>query len=440
MTRSILHPQRSPRMGAPALCALALVLAACGDGDRTKPTPISTATVAATTATATVVAATATATASRTATATPIPTSTPIPTATSSPTPPPTAAPDCLTPGTICTVAGTGNAQFDGDGRPALETSFYFPIDVLFDRAGRLLIMDWNNLRLRRVNEDGTISTVMGTDIEDFPVEGALAVESPLHHASNIEYDVAGNLYVAGDHVPVVFRVGTDDRVYTVAGTTEYGYAGDGGPALAAVLSTPFGVLPDALGGFYIADVDAHVVRYVDAAGIIRTVAGTGVRGYAGDGGPGTAAQLAGPSRLQLGPDGHLYFCETRNHVVRRLRSDGTIETVAGTGTRGYAGDGGPATAAPLDTPYDVLFTPAGDLLLADTGNNVIRRIDAAGIITTVIGTGAPDFAGDGGPAASAALRRPSALLLDDDGSLWIADTSNHRVRRVYRFLATVAD
>lgn len=432
--------RRWPR-GAAFVCSVALgLLAGCGDDERrtaATPTPTALRTVTATrTATPSAVPSP-----TRTATAQPSPTSTAtvVPSPTSPPTATATAAPDCGVPGTICTVAGTGNAQFDGDGRPALETSFYFPIDVLFDRAGRLLIMDWNNLRLRRLNDDGTIGTIMGTDIEDFPIEGALAVDSPLHHASNIEYDPAGNLFVAGDHVPVVFRVGTDDRVYTVAGTPEYGYAGDGGPALAATLSTPFGVLPDARGGFYIADVDAHVVRYVDAAGIIHTVAGTGERGYAGDGGPATAARLAGPSRLQLGPDGHLYFCETRNHVVRRLRSDGTIDTVAGTGTRGYAGDGGPAAAAQLDTPYDLVFAPSGDLYLADTGNNVIRRIDSAGTITTVIGDGEPRFAGDGGPAVSASLRRPSALLLDGDGSLWIADTSNHRVRRVHRFVATAA-
>jgi hypothetical protein len=326
-------------------------------------------------------------------------------------------------------------AQFDGDGRAALQTSLYFPIDVLFDRSGRLLIMDWNNLRLRRVGADGIVQTVMGTDIEDFPVEGGLASESPLHHASNMEYDAAGNLFIAGDHVPVAFRVGPDDRVHTVAGTPEYGYAGDGGPALEAELSTPFGVLPDAFGGLYISDVDAHVLRYVDPAGIIHTVAGTGERGYAGDGGPATAALLAGPSRLQFGPDGDLYFCEIKNHVVRRLRRDGTLATIAGTGERGYAGDGGPASAAQLDAPYDLQFAPNGDLYVADTGNNVVRRIAGDGVITTVAGDGEPRFAGDGGPAATCSLRRPSALFLDDTGSLWLADTSNHRVRRITRFL-----
>lgn len=322
---------------------------------------------------------------------------------------------------------------FDGDGRPALQTSFYFPIDLDFDRAGRLLIMDWNNLRLRRVEEDGTIATIMGLDYEDFPTDGALASETPLHHASDIEFDGSWNLYVAGDHVPVVFRVGTDDRVFTVAGTDEYGYDGDGGPALEAKLSVPFGVLPTAAGGFYVSDVDAQVVRYVDENGIIETAVGTGVSGYSGDGGPATAAEISGPSRLEIGPDGALYFCEIRNHVVRRVAADGTISTFAGTGERGYSGDGGSAREAQFDSPYDLRFAPNGDLYVADTGNNVVRRIDGEGAVTTVVGSGESGFSGDGGDRLACDLKRPSAIVFDAEGSAWIADTGNHRVRRVWR-------
>jgi hypothetical protein len=363
----------------------------------------------------------------------------PTATATATPTATPSVSPtlDCETAGNICTVAGTGKAQFDGDGRPALETSFYYPVDIKLDADGRLLIMDWNNLRLRRVEADGRVRTIMGIqDVETSPVDGALAIDSALHHASDMEFDSRGNLFIAGDHVPLVFRIDAEQRVRWVAGTEDYGYDGDGGPALAARLSTPFGVLPDALGGLYISDVDAHVVRYVDAQGVITTVAGTGTSGHRGDGGPATQAELAGPARLQFGPDGALYFCEIRNHVIRKLRADGVLETVAGTGERGYDGDGGPATAARFDTPYDLLFAPNGDLYVADTGNNVIRRIDTGGTITTVIGDGQAAFRGDGGPAASSSLKRPSGLLLDQSGTLWIADTANQRVRRVQQWLA----
>jgi hypothetical protein len=275
----------------------------------------------------------------------------------------------------------------------------------------------------------------MGNDLEGFPVDGALAEDTSLHHSSDVEYDGSNRLYVAGDHVPIVFRVGTNDRVFTIAGTSEFGYEGDGGPALSAKLSTPFGVLPDDQGGFYVADVDAHVVRYVDAGGMISTVAGTGERGYSGDNGPGKQARLAGPSRMALDAAGNLYICETKNHVVRKLAPNGTITTAFGTGDRGYEGDNGPATEALLDAPYDITVAPNGDFYIADTGNNVIRRVDSNGMISTVVGIGIAGFGGEGGDARSALLDRPSAVVFDDDGSMWIADTSNHRVRRVWRFL-----
>ena len=365
------------------------------------------------------------------------------PTSTLPPTPTATATQlSCEVDGVICTVAGTGRAEFGADGLPALQTSLYFPIDITFDHAGRPLIMDYNNLVLRRLNDDGTLSIVMGIPfIEDFPADGVLAKDTPLHHASDFEFDATGRMYVAGDHVPVVFRVDTDDRVHTVAGTETFGYSGDGGPALQAELNVPFGVVPDAAGGFYISDLQEHVVRYVDVDGIITTVAGSRTLdgaarpGYAGDDGPGISALLNGPSHLQIGPDQALYFCETKNNVIRRLRPNGIIDTVAGNGERGYAGDDGPAVAGKLDRPSDLRFAPNGDLYIADANNHVIRRVDTNGVITTVVGSGTQGFGGDGGPAAAALLYRPSGVNFDVGGSMWIADYANHRVRRVWHFL-----
>lgn len=344
----------------------------------------------------------------------------------------------CNRPGVICTVAGTGLSLFDGDGKSALATSFYFPLDVVFDETGHPLILDWNNIRVRRINEFGLIETIMGTDFEGLPTNGARATETPLHHASDIEFDADMRLYVAGDHVPVVFRVETDDRVFVVAGGQELGYDGDGGPAVEAALSVPFGVVPDDMGGFYVSDSDAHVVRYVSADGIIQTVAGDGTRGYSGDAGPGTTAQLSGPSRMRWLSNGELLICDTENNVIRRLDMTGTITTFAGTGESGLSGDGGPATASTLTRPYDVQVGPDGAIYVADTGNNVIRRVDSSGTITTIVGTGVEGFAGDGAAAGQCRLNGPSSVTFDVDGSMWIGDTFNHRIRRVADAMALV--
>ncbi len=334
-------------------------------------------------------------------------------------------------------MAGTGQSLFDGDGKPALETSFYYPLDIEFDRIGRTLILDFNNLRVRRIDDDGTIATIMGMDFEAAAIDGALASETPLHHASDIEMDAEGRLYVAGDHVPIVFLVDLDDRVRIIAGSGEFGNEGDGGPALQATMVAPFGVLPDNRGGFYVSDQEAHVVRYIDADRTIHTVAGNGTRGYSGDGGPGNEAQLNSPTRMAIDDQGRLYICDTENNAVRRVNTDGTIQTFAGTGTLGYSGDGGPAEQAELDSPFDLRFAPDGALYLADTGNNVIRRIGADGTIETVVGMGPPGFNGDFGPAAACLLDRPSGINFSADGAMWIADAYNHRVRRVTSYLDT---
>jgi len=331
-------------------------------------------------------------------------------------------------------MAGTGLSLFNGDGRQAVDTSLYFPYRVLFDELQRPLILDWNNLRLRRINQDGRVETIMGNDFEEFPEEGARPQDTSLHHTSDAVYDASGRLYLAGHHIPIVFRVDLDDRVRTIAGNGEVGNDGDGGAARQARLGTPWGVLPLDDGSFYVSDNENHVVRFVDAMGIIHTVAGTGQPGYAGDGGPAVVAQLNRPRFLKRGADGSIYLCDGDNHVVRRIDPQGMIHTVAGTGVPGYSGDGGPAVAARFDTPSDLEIARSGDLYIADSGNNVIRRVDRDGTVTTVIGSGAANFSGDNGSARFAAMRFPVGLTLAPDGSLWIVDTFNHRIRRVAGF------
>lgn len=345
----------------------------------------------------------------------------------------PNAPAACDQPGNICTVAGDGRAAFNGDGLPATETSLYYPYDVVFDEFGRALVLDWNNLRLRRINDDGRFETIIGTDFEAPPADGAPAVDSTLHHASDVERDAAGRVYFAGNHAPVVFRIDLDQRVYVVAGSGEFGYSGDGGPATAAAIETPFGIALADDGSFYVSDQTRHVVRRVDASGVIQTVAGNGEPGYSGDGGPALAARLRAPTRLRLLPDGGLLICDTGNHCVRRVGPDGAMSTFAGTGVAGYGGDGGPAASASLDGPFDLALDTDGAVLVADTGNHVVRRIGPDGVISTIAGAGRAGFDGDGGPAAGCLLRGPSGVSVAPDGSLWICDTFNNRVRRVPR-------
>jgi len=216
-----------------------------------------------------------------------------------------------------------------------------------------------------------------------------------------------------------------------VAGTRELGYGGDGGPALRAALNNPRGAvaLPD--GGFLIADTGNDRVRRVGINGMITTVAGNGVDGFSGDGGPATAAQLSGPFGVAPMPDGGFLIVDISNERIRRVFPDGRIETVAGNGTKGFSGDGGSATAASLAYPHGVAALPGGGFLIADTYNNRIRMVDANGVITTIVGSGTEGFGGDGGPAIAAQLDLPKAVAPTPWGGLIIGDSANNRIRYV---------
>ncbi|MGH8576907.1 MAG: RHS repeat-associated core domain-containing protein, partial [Gammaproteobacteria bacterium] len=222
--------------------------------------------------------------------------------------------------------------------------------------------------------------------------------------------------------------------ITTVAGTDVCCHGGDGGPATQATLSRPRAIAVGADGTLYIADTESHRIRRVAPDGVITTVAGTGQRGYDGDGGPAAKAKLYYPYGIALGPDGGLYIADTYNQRIRRVGADGVITTVTGTGQGGYGGDGGPAAQAKLYYPYGIAVGADASLYIADFSNYRIRRVGGAdGIITTVAGTGGDEegYSGDGGPAAQATLSYPFGIAVGPDGNLYIADTSNHRIRRV---------
>ena len=219
--------------------------------------------------------------------------------------------------------------------------------------------------------------------------------------------------------------------ITTVAGTGTSGYSGDGGAATAATMDFPFGIKVDGSGNIYFADYAGQRVRKVSASGIISTVAGNGTGGYAGDGGAATAAELNAPYDVALDATGNIYIADGSNNCIRKVSTSGIISTVAGTATGGYSGDGGPATAAKINHPYGIAIDGSGNIYIADEFNNRIRMVNTSGIMSTVAGNGTGAFAGDGGPATAAELNGPQGVAVDAAGNIYIADQSNSRIRKV---------
>ncbi len=330
--------------------------------------------------------------------------------------------------GVISTVAGDGTRGFGGDGGPATAAQLDWPTGVAVDGAGNLYIADRNNDRIRKVDAAGVISTVAGDGTRGFGGDGGPAVAAQLNRPQGMAVDGAGNLYIADSSTNRIRKVDAAGVISTVAGDGTRGFGGDGGPATAAQLNSPSGVALDGAGNLYIADLGNRRIRKVDAAGVITTVAGDGTQGFGGDGGPATAAQLSFPIDVALDGADNLYIVDGSNQRIRKVDAAGVISTVAGDGTRGFGGDGGPATAAQLDTPRGVAPDGAGNLYIADGGNNRIRKVDSAGAISTVAGGGP---IGDGGAAVAAQLDWPTGVAPDGAGNLYIADRSNQRIRKV---------
>jgi sugar lactone lactonase YvrE len=267
-----------------------------------------------------------------------------------------------------------------------------------------------------------------------FAGDGGPATSARLDYPKGLARAGDGTLYIADTLNSRIRRVDPVTGVITtIAGTGARGYGGDGGPAAAAVLNLPRAVAVTGDGDVLIADTDNQRIRRIDhATGIITTIAGVGRFGHGGDGGPATAARLASPQALALAPDGSVFVADTRNARIRRIHpGTGVITTIAGTGESGDSGDGGPATAARLTLPRGLTLAPDGSQYVADAGAHRVRRIDPAGVITTVAGVGQRHCTGDGGPAVDAALAAPSGLAVGPEGSLYIADAANSRIRRV---------
>ena len=340
--------------------------------------------------------------------------------------------------GYINTVAGNGSicesgGAACGDGGLATSAQLSSVWDVAVDSSDDIFIADYNNLAIREVTaSNGYINTVAGNGTLSFLGNGVPATNAVVWDPTGATSDSAGNIYIAEGPNCIVREVNaTAGIITTLAGTPgSCGYWGDGGPATSALLTWPTKVAVYA-GIVYIADSDNCLIREVNASGDISTFAGTPQScGYGGDGGGATSAYLDHPQGVAVGSSGNVYIADTENNVVREV-SGGIINTVAGNGTQGYSGDGGPATSAELNWPDDVAVDVSGNLFIADSSGARIRKVNTRGIISTFAGNGSAGFSGDGNPAYESSLCNPSGVAVDAAGDVVIADTCNNRIRWV---------
>jgi sugar lactone lactonase YvrE len=337
-----------------------------------------------------------------------------------------TLASECPPDGsTISTVAGGGPNNI-----PALAAGVS-PSAVAIDSSGNLFIASQNQNRIFKVGTSGQLTVIAGDGNSGFSGDGGPATSAQLAFPAGLASDSSGNLYIADTENHRIRKVNTSGTISTVAGDGTDGFGGDGGPATGAQLDNPFGVALDASGNLYIGDTSNHRIRKVDSSGTISTVAGDGNIGFGGDGGAATGAQLDAPTGVAVDASGNLYIADTNNHRIRKVDSTAIITTVAGDGTFDFGGDGGPATSAQLRGPFGVAVDASGNLYIGDTNNNRVRKVNTSGIISTVAGDGTEGFGGDGGPATSAQLDFPNGVAVDASGNLYIADADNIRIRKV---------
>jgi sugar lactone lactonase YvrE len=331
--------------------------------------------------------------------------------------------------GILTVIAGDGQNIIRGDGGPATSASLMDPKGVAPDSNGNVFIADFGCHCIRKVDSGGIITTVAGNGNAGFSGDGGPAAAANLFWPFGLVVDVAGNLFISEVGNNRIRKVDAGGTITTVAGDGNFGFNGDGGPATSATFSIPWGIALDSGGNLFIADEGNHRIRKVDTAGVISTVAGNGNSEFSGDGGPATSAGVLAPFGVTVDPAGNIFITDSVNGRIRTVDSSGIISTTAGNGSTGFGGDGGPATDASLSNPFGVATDNSGNLFIADQNNNRIRKVDSAGVISTLAGNGTSTFGGDGNHATGASLNSPGGLAIDGAGNVYLSD--NHRIRRV---------
>ncbi len=323
---------------------------------------------------------------------------------------------------------GTGGIRATGGRADTAELNG--PSGLAVDTSGYVYIADFGNNVIRKVNPRGVISTIAGSGARGYSGDASTATLAQLNGPSAVAVDALGNVYIADSGNNVIRKVDTSGVITTIAGTGTAGYLGKRGPATSIELDDPSGVAVDASGNVYIADSNNSMVRKVNTSGMMSTFAGNGNRGDYGNNCNAGSAELNSPRGIAVDASGNVYIAEELSQRIRKVNTSGIISTIAGNGRSGYSGDGGSAVSAKLNTPLGVAVDAAGNIYIADVGNNRIRKVDTSGIISTVAGNGTRGYSGDGDAASSAQLNSPRGVAVDASGNIYIADIGNDRIRK----------
>lgn len=322
-----------------------------------------------------------------------------------------------------------------GDGRNALQVIIESPMGLAADSSDNLYVSDRTSRLIWKIEPSGRATVIAGTGKstgpEGLPRERVPALDVDFASPEGVAVDQDGNILIADSLNHAILKIDREGYLTRIAGNGQRGFNGDGIPATEASLSAPYDVRVDSQGQIYIADVFNQRVRKIDGNGVISTVAGTGMAGYSGDGGPAIHAQLNMPYGILPDVDGNLFIADSDNNVVRKIGPDGIIHTIAGNGQRGYEGDGNASAAAKLDSPQALAMDRQGRIYIDDEHNNAIRFVERDGTMHTLVGSKGPGFSGDGGPASLAQIADPENVLVRRDGSILICARDNARLRIV---------
>lgn len=330
----------------------------------------------------------------------------------------------------ITTFAGTGSVGYSGDGGFARYASLNTPQGLALDTLGNLYISDQKNSKIRKVDIYGVITTIAGAGLAGSSGDGGPAEKAKINYPAGMAIDKIGNLYFADSRNHKIRKIDTGGTITTVAGNGTAGFSGDDSLAIYAQLNEPTDVALDDTGNMYIADHLNSRVRKVDVNGNISTLAGTGDQSFFGDGMPATVARLNRPLAVAVGKAGEIYVADSKNDRIRKIGTDGIITTVAGDGTAGFGGDGGIAGVSKIYYPTSLAVDKDGNVYFADRNNNRVRKLGTDGVVNTIAGAGQAISGNDGGIATDAYVL-PTCVALDRAGNMYIGE-SVHKIRYVY--------